>query len=181
MKGRCERTELKPQPPSHELASSSQQPSAPSQPRGFSLRQEFEQILRTVSSERPCCHDALPAQPHREGPGTRQGPLPGLGGVYPWPWGARSQACSAPDSSEERCQGPQQSPQPCQVLNPGGIRRICASPSCLSPPLIETLGNCTCHKLIQGSPRARDPSMRRAQPLLCLSSLQAGGEYLAGS
>lgn len=44
----------------------------------------------------------------------------------------------------------------------------------------ETLSNCTCHKLIQGTPRACDLSIRAVQPLLWLSSLQAGGEYLAG-
>lgn len=55
MKGRCERTELQPQPPSYKLASSSQQPSVPSQPRGFSSHQELDRILCTMSSERPYC------------------------------------------------------------------------------------------------------------------------------
>lgn len=38
-------------------------------------------IRKTLLHAAPCrCHDALPAQPHREGPGTQQGPLPGPGG-----------------------------------------------------------------------------------------------------
>lgn len=60
-----------------------------------------------------------------------------------------------------------------------GFTELCLSLLPFST-LIEIPSNCTCHKLIQGSPKACDLSIRAAQPLLWLSSLQAGGEYLAG-
>lgn len=44
---------------------------------------------------------------------------------------------------------------------------LCFGLLCFSA-LIEILSNCTCHKLIQGSPRACDLSIRAAQPFLWL-------------